>query len=87
MTRLESLRKAQTKKEFALILGLNASFLTRTLYIRKVDSQYYQFQIPKRNGGFRIINAPTPELKDIQSRLSILLQDCVDEINKWRIQL
>lgn len=82
MTRLESLRKAQTKKEFALILGLNASFLTRTLYIRQVDSQYHQFLIPKRSGGFRTINAPTAELKDIQSRLSVLLLDCVDEINK-----
>ena len=82
MTRLESLKHAKTKKELALILGVNASFLTRTLYIRPISKQYYQFQIPKRSGGHRIINAPTGELKDIQSRLSELLLDCIDEINK-----
>lgn len=82
MNRLESLQKAQTKKHLAKILGVNASFLTRTLYIRQIESQYKQFDIPKRNGGFRTINAPMGELKDIQSRLSILLLDCVDEINK-----
>jgi len=82
MTRLESLQKAQSKKQFAKILGLNASFLTRTLYIRQIESQYNRFEIPKRNGGFRTINAPMDELKDIQSRLSKLLLDCVDEINK-----
>lgn len=82
MTLLESLKKAQTKKQLAKILGVNASFLTRTLYIRPIESQYNQFEIPKRNGGFRTINAPMDELKDIQSRLSKLLLDCVDEINK-----
>lgn len=63
-------------------MGLNASFLTRTLYIRPIDSQYKQFEIPKRSGGFRTINAPMDELKDIQTRLSQLLLDCIDEINK-----
>lgn len=82
MNRLESLQKAQSKKQLAKILGLNASFLTRTLYIRQIDSQYKQFEIPKRNGGFRTINAPMDELKDIQIRLSQLLLDCIDEINK-----
>lgn len=82
MTRLEFLQKASSKKEFSELLGLNASFLTRTLYIRKTESQYSQFKIPKRSGGDRIINSPTDELKDIQSRLSTLLLDCIDEINK-----
>ena len=81
MSRLDALQKAANKKEFAVIIGVDASFLTRTLYINKIESQYYQFQIPKRNGGERTINAPTSELKEIQRRLSKLLLDCIDEIN------
>jgi len=81
MSQLEILQKATTKKDLARILGVNAAFLTRTLYIRSITSQYYQFQIPKRNGGYRIINAPTSELKDIQARLSNLLLNCIDIIN------
>lgn len=81
MNRLELLKQATTKPELASILGVNPSFFTRTLYVVPVESQYYQFQIPKRSGGQRTINAPTSELKDIQSRLSELLLDCIDEIN------
>lgn len=82
MTRLEALKLATTKRELASILRVKASFLTHTLYIKSVSNQYYQFQIPKRSGGHRIINAPSDELKDLQSRLSELLLDCIDEINK-----
>ena len=81
MSRLDDLKKATNKKEFAATIGVNASFLTRILYVNKIEDQYYQFQIPKRNGGKRTINAPTTELKEIQSRLSKLLLACIDEIN------
>jgi len=81
MPRLEALQKAANKKEFAAVLGVNASFLTHTLYVNEIESQYYQFKIPKRTGGDRTINAPTSELKEIQLRLSKLLLDCIDEIN------
>ena len=82
MSQLEVLKQATKKKELAAILGVNAAFLTRTLYIRSINAQYYQFKIPKRSGGDRIINAPTSELKDIQTRLSTLLLDCIDELNE-----
>ena len=35
-------------------------------YIADVTAEYQQFQIPKRSGGFRTINAPSPRLKEIQ---------------------
>lgn len=82
MTRLESLKKAKCKKDFARLLRVNISFLTKTLYIRPSETWYEQFQISKRNGGHRTISAPNPSLKDIQSRLSTLLLDCIDEINE-----
>lgn len=81
MQRLKELKKAKTKQDLAILLGVKTSFLTHTLYIRSIESQYYQFQIPKRSGGQRTINAPTEELKDLQSRVSKLLLDCIDEIN------
>lgn len=82
MTKLSILKTITTKPEFAKLLGINSSFLTRNLYMISSKNQYHQFDIPKKTGGFRTINAPSPELKSIQKHLSDLLLDCVDEINK-----
>jgi len=82
MTKLEALKDISTKKELADLLGIKASFLTYTLYIIKPHTQYTQFKVPKKNGGERIINAPNGKLKTLQSKLSHLLLDCIDEINK-----
>lgn len=82
MARLETLKQATTKKELAVLLGVKTSILTYSLYILKISDQYEQFEIPKRKGGMRVINAPQGRLKIIQSNLSNLLLDCIDEINK-----
>lgn len=74
------LKKAKTKPEFASLLGISAAFLTRVLYKPGVKSHYHQFDIAKKSGGKRTISAPSGELKDIQHRLSILLQNCLDVI-------
>lgn len=81
MSRLAKLRLTSTKPGFANVLGVNAVFLTRCLYVNKPENQYHQFTIDKKNGGKRTINAPSEELKGLQRRLSGLLLDCVDEIN------
>lgn len=74
------LKQAKTKPELASILGVSASFLTRTLYKpgvkSHVNSHYHQFEITKKSGGVRIISAPSDELKDLQRKLSDLLLDC-----------
>ncbi|MCP4056438.1 MAG: RNA-directed DNA polymerase [Gammaproteobacteria bacterium] len=75
-----SLIQATTKPELASLLGISASFLTRVLYKTDTSSLYHEFQIPKKSGGERTISAPCSELKDIQRRLSKLLQDCNDVI-------
>ncbi|WP_394515072.1 retron Ec67 family RNA-directed DNA polymerase/endonuclease [Pantoea sp. SGAir0215] len=80
MSRLQSLKAATTKPELAKILNVKAKSLTYILYILKPENQYTQFKIPKKNGGERIINAPEKALKKIQSSLSKLLLDCLDEI-------
>jgi RNA-directed DNA polymerase len=82
MTRLQKLKKITTKPEFAELLGFAPSIFTHSLYVIKPQNQYTQFQIQKKNGGQRNINAPTGKLKSIQSALSDLLLDCLDEINQ-----
>ncbi|GIU48368.1 hypothetical protein TUM4438_29570 [Shewanella sairae] len=81
MQKLQLLKKTKTKPDLAHLLGIKPSALTYCLYIVKTENQYSQFKVPKKNGGERIINAPTAALKSIQSSLSNLLLDCLDEIN------
>ncbi|WP_439842012.1 retron Ec67 family RNA-directed DNA polymerase/endonuclease [Aeromonas taiwanensis] len=84
MSRLALLKQATTKRALAKLLDVNPSFLTKTLYLTNDELKYTSFDIPKRNGEPRKIHAPSKELKDLQSRLSVLLLDCIDEINKER---
>ncbi|WP_325768796.1 retron Ec67 family RNA-directed DNA polymerase/endonuclease [Aeromonas caviae] len=84
MSRLALLKQATTKRMLAKVLDVNPSFLTKTLYLTSDELKYKSFEIPKRNGDPRTIYAPNKELKDLQSRLSALLLDCIDEINKER---
>lgn len=55
--------------------------LSYAIYKIPEPSRYSRFEIPKRHGGTREILAPTQELKLIQQRLSVLLQDCAAEIS------
>ncbi|MFT5759826.1 MAG: RNA-directed DNA polymerase [Alteromonadaceae bacterium] len=82
MSRLKYLKTISTKPSFARALNVDPRFLTRCIYIVKPENQYDQFTIDKKSGGKRIINAPTDDLKSLQSALSNLLLDCIDEINK-----
>lgn len=80
MRKLQSLKEAKTKPDLAKLLGIKPSALTYCLYVLKPENQYTSFKIPKKNGGERIISAPKGMLKAIQSSLSTLLLDCLDEI-------
>jgi hypothetical protein len=82
MDKLDKLKKITTKQELAVLLDVKTSFLTNVLYRLRPENQYIQFTIPKKSGGVREINAPVDKLKSLQSSLSILLLDCIDEINK-----
>jgi RNA-directed DNA polymerase len=82
MQSLNALKTITTKPELAKLLNIKSAVFTHSLYIIKPANQYNQFKIPKKNGGERTINAPTGKLKTIQSALSNLLLDCLDEINQ-----
>lgn len=47
--------------------------LTYILYIKKIQNSYTTFQISKKSGGQRIINAPSKDLKDIQRNIVNML--------------
>ncbi len=82
MNKLEALKQITTKPELAALLGAKAQFLTHVLYKLKPVTQYTNFTIPKKNGGIRTIFSPSEKLKRLQSSLSNLLLDCIDEINE-----
>ncbi|MFK5915591.1 MAG: retron Ec67 family RNA-directed DNA polymerase/endonuclease [Woeseiaceae bacterium] len=81
-SKLEALKQITTKPQLATLIGVKAQFLTHVLYRLKPITQYTTFTIPKKSGGTRTIFAPSDKLKSIQSNLSILLLDCIDEINE-----
>lgn len=84
MSYIKSLREAKTKPELAKLLGIKASFLTYVLYVLKPSTQYHSFEKTKKNGGKRVICSPSERLKKIQSSLSYILQNCIEEINHER---
>jgi len=79
---LAALRSAKTIHQVAALLGYKSSALAFILYRKDGTAKYKKFDIPKRYGGTRHISAPLPDLKLLQSRLSDLLQNCLDEINE-----
>jgi len=61
--------------DLANLLGLKKGTLAYILYGMDRDSQYKQFTLTKKNGGERLIEAPTTALKTIQRRLNSILQE------------
>lgn len=60
----------KTRNDFADFLKIPKKKLTHVLYIKKVESYYHVFNIPKKNGELRHIKAPTGDLKLIQKKLA-----------------
>lgn len=69
-----------TRGELADFLEIPRRKLTHVLYVERADSYYKSFEIPKKNGGTRHINAPTGTLKDIQKRLVVALWEHQESI-------
>ena len=82
MTNLEKLRAAQTLRDVARIIGVKPSTVSFLLYKLPAVEKYHSFEIPKRNGDTRLINAPEPRLKMLQRRTANVLYQCIAEIEK-----
>ena len=85
MKYLNQLKSCKTQKDLAILLGYSEKAFTRILFSQKIFTRYHSFEIPKKNGSKRIIFAPTPELKILQTRLSILLSSCYEELEIKRL--
>lgn len=84
MKRIEQLRLTDGLSDVALLLGFQPKPFAWVIY--KQPNKYTSFEIPKSRGGVRKIKAPEDKLKNVQSRLSELLQDCIADINEQRSQ-
>jgi len=77
----------QNLDDFAKLLGIPKFILTR--YIFQADSFYKMFRIGKRSGrGYRIISAPSSELKGIQRWINVFILNKIplpDECIGFRI--
>jgi hypothetical protein len=90
MSQLQALRAALSLHQVATLLQFQPKALSYILYKKPLPTRYTSFNMAKRDGGVRTINAPSPDLRLLQRNLSDLLQNCVEEINegkKWKDQL
>lgn len=82
MTQLNTLKDATELRDIATLLNFKPSGLSYLLYVAKDKEKYTSFEIPKKNGGMRLIDAPSPKLKRLQVNLSKLLLNCLDELRE-----
>jgi len=72
-TTIQNFLEVTTRRELAQILGVEYKILAFNLYKLTDNVKYIEFEIPKKNGGQRLITAPNSGIKYIQSNLSKLL--------------
>lgn len=77
---MDKFNTIQTRNDLADFLKVPRRKLTHILYIRKPDSYYRTFEIPKKNGGTRTICAPSGDLKSLQIKLSNALWEYLKEL-------
>lgn len=82
MRKIETLKSVKSINGLADILGFKASALSYILFKVPDAQKYKTFTIPKRSGGTRSISSPMPHLKLLQKKISILLNDCLGEIEE-----
>jgi len=82
MDKIDRLRNASTRRELARILGFKD--YSQFCYVVYRKRYYTSFTIEKKSGGTRQISSPNPALKKVQSALSDLLQNCLDELHERR---
>jgi hypothetical protein len=63
------------KRSLSRIIGVPLNKITKKVYIQGTENCYRSFEIPKKNGGIRQINAPDDELCFIQRKLANALQN------------
>lgn len=81
MSSLQDLKSATSLKDVARILEVEPHILSFILYKIPPAQKYQTFEVPKKSGGSRTINAPTARLKSLQRSVADLLYRCTSEID------
>lgn len=69
-----------TRDELAIFLDIPLRKLTHILYCEKPNNLYHSFEIKKKNGGTRHIDAPDDELIGLQYRIAKALEDYEEKL-------
>ena len=56
------------RAEVSRLFGIKLKMITYVLYKKGVENLYVSYDIPKKNGGTRVICAPDSKLKKIQKK-------------------
>lgn len=74
------LNETKTLNDLASCMGISVNTLKSVLYSRGgVNNKYVQFDIPKKGGGVRKINAPKRSLRNIQKKLAQSINSVFDD--------
>lgn len=84
---LQLLKQCQNRQDLANLLILDYKLFCYTLYSQPIHNNYKKAIIYKKNGSPREILAPNKQLKFIQQKLALLLNNIFDEINFRKTQL
>jgi RNA-directed DNA polymerase len=82
MSTLLRLRTAKNLKDLSVILGYEPKKLSYILYKIPEQEKYNSFEINKKDGGKRLIEAPIPQIKKLQKHLCNILTLCSVELAK-----
>lgn len=86
MEYLKKLKGCSSQEDFANLLGYSEKSFTHILFSEDIHQRYNQFTIPKKTGGVRTILAPKSNLKILQGRLNLILNECFGELEKKRLE-
>lgn len=70
---MDNFNEIRTRNELADFIEVPRKKLTYVLYVKKIENLYKSFNISKKSGGYRQINAPQNDLKQIQKKLEVAL--------------
>ena len=76
------LSEIKTKNDLFKALGIKKQTMTFLLYKKRVENMYTSFEIRKKTGGVRNINAPNSDLKFVQTKLYELLW--YNQVEVWK---
>lgn len=76
---MEALQRAKSLHDLAIILRYKPKALSYLLYKAPEGLKYSEFEIPKKSGETRTIQAPNKKLKLLQRRLASILYQCIEE--------